>query len=1097
VVAHDSPGRTGTRRGSSGDEKPPGEPTLQAYLLGALQLRLDGAPLPRLESARAESLLAYLLTHHEAPHTREQLAFLLWPDSTEEQARTNLRHVLHNLRRALLSLERHLEVTPRTLRWRPTAPVWLDVTAFEAELADGSLPALRSALELYRGDLLEGSYDDWLRTERERLRQRYLDALERVVAELETAGEQREAIRFAERLLREDPLREDSYRLLMRLHGARGDRARAVRVFHACVSMLDRELNVEPSPLTRLAYEALLPAPTPLPAAADLTAGTPLVGRASEWARMTAVWREVERHGARLLMISGEPGIGKTRLAEELSRWCAHRGVASAQARSYASEGELAYGPIVGWLRSASLVGSLAQLDSATRAEVARLVPELDPSVAHERRDAPSAPDARQRLFDALARSILGDRRRLLLVADDLQWADLETLQFLHYLVRFDRRAPLLVVGTVRREEVEPGHALHQLTAGLLVSDQFVEIEPGRLTQPELASLAEHWLGRPLSRSASGDLEAGTEGNPLFAIETLRAGWRGDSPPAQLPTPRVQAVIESRLSRLSPPTRELVGVAATIGREFSTDTLASATGLRDQALAQALDELWRRGIIREQGSDAYDFSHDRIRDVAYRALAPAARRRAHLLVADAIERLHGRDPDAFSAQLASHLELGGRTVDAIGWYERAAEMARRMPANAEAVRLLERASSLVDAMPPSDERAARKLAILSALQVPLAAVEGYGSERLMEFQARALELAQGLGREPEASLRLAAAVASLSRGDIAGARRIGNELAGGAGAGSEDVPAVLGGYVLGIAAFWSGEFQEARRQFQTVLAADRPISQLVEITRYGLGLRTTCLGRLGNVRWFLGDPDAATRARDSAIGLARETGHPHTLHTALIFGALLALELHDHELLRRYVSELLSDDDERTEPARQAAETFGALVDVLDGRGTSGVIRLLRTDHESTDRPPAPGARAFRMRVLLAACALDGDRRTGLEVADRALRLGDGVRTWESEARRVRAEFLVERADGASEVVAELEGAIRVARRQGAPLLELRAATTLLRLRSRTGPATAARNSSRLVASLVDKLPHARDTIEVRAALAVLGDAEAGTGRER
>ena len=129
---------------------------LRIRLLGELDLRLDGRPLPPLESARAESLLAYLLLHREAPQSRQRLAFLLWPDSTEPQARTNLRHVLHNLRQALPDLDRFLQVTPRTLRWRPEGPSWLDVAAFRDALAraagaaDGGVAALREAVELYR-----------------------------------------------------------------------------------------------------------------------------------------------------------------------------------------------------------------------------------------------------------------------------------------------------------------------------------------------------------------------------------------------------------------------------------------------------------------------------------------------------------------------------------------------------------------------------------------------------------------------------------------------------------------------------------------------------------------------------------------------------------------------------------------------------------------------------------------------------------------------------------------------------------------------------------------------------------------------------------
>ncbi|MDF2744129.1 MAG: linked oxidase domain protein [Actinomycetia bacterium] len=329
---------------------------LRIRLLGGLDLRQDEVALPPLGSARAESLLAFLLLHQEAPQPRQHLAFLLWPDSSEGQARTNLRHLLHVLRRALLEPDRFLEVTPRTLRWRPDAPCWLDVAAFDAAVArserepGGSEAALSEAVELYAGDLLQGSYDEWLAEERERLRQRYLQALERLVELLEARGDLPAATRRAERLLREDPLREPTYQALMRLHDARGDRARALRVYHACAATLARELGVEPSAATRRAYASLLP-PRVEPATPDQPSplgpagAAPLIGRAGQRASLVDLWRRSERGAAQLALVTGEPGAGKTRLVEELRAWCARSGAATAEARSYPAEGALAYGP--------------------------------------------------------------------------------------------------------------------------------------------------------------------------------------------------------------------------------------------------------------------------------------------------------------------------------------------------------------------------------------------------------------------------------------------------------------------------------------------------------------------------------------------------------------------------------------------------------------------------------------------------------------------------------------------------------------------------------------------------------------------------------
>ena len=299
------------------------EPMLRIRLLGGVELRVEGERLAPLDSARAESLLACLLLNRNAPQQRRHLAFKLWPDSTEAQARTNLRHVLHNLRRALPDADRFIDAGPRTLQWRPETPLWLDVAVFEQAVAEGRL---EEAVEAYTGDLLEGNYDAWLLEERERLGQLHLQALNRLASRLEGEGRPAEALRCAQRILRHDPLREETYRLLMRLHDACGDRARALRTYHACATTLVRELGIEPSAATRGHYEALLeigPGQEASAAAPAAPTGAALIGRQGERARLAELWRAAERGGARFVLVTGEAGIGKSRLVEELRSWCA------------------------------------------------------------------------------------------------------------------------------------------------------------------------------------------------------------------------------------------------------------------------------------------------------------------------------------------------------------------------------------------------------------------------------------------------------------------------------------------------------------------------------------------------------------------------------------------------------------------------------------------------------------------------------------------------------------------------------------------------------------------------------------------------------
>jgi len=947
-------------------------PTLRIRVLGELDLRLGDAPVPPLESARAESLLAYLLVHRGTRVPRRQLAFLLWPDSSERQARTNLRHVLHTLRRGLPAAAGFLEVTARTLEWRADAPVWLDLAAFEAALDRGDD---EQAVALYGGDLLAGCYDEWLLPERERLRDRHADALERLCARREAEGEHAEAIRLAERLRRHDPLREETYRRLMRLHDARADRARALRVYHQCAAVLERELGVAPSASTRAAYEALLPG-----TGEEADAQRPvLVGRAAERARLAARWRAAERGRAQLVLVTGEPGVGKTRLVEELRSWCAQRGAATAEARSYAAEGALAYGPVAAWLRSEALVARRVRLDRGRLGELARVLPEISGL-------PPPAPlpeaEQRQRLFDALADALATATGPLLLVADDLHWADRETLQLLQYVLRTRPEAPLLVAATARTEDMA---ALRELVTELAALDRVEHIELERLSREETAVLAGRLAGGALSGPAAERLFAETEGNPLFVLEALRAGW-----PSGSLTPRVQAVIEARLARLSPPARALASIAATVGREFTSDVLARAGETAEAALVPGLDELWRRRIVRERGPDGYDFTHDKIREVAYAALEPARRRRTHLLVARALEELHADEP----GRVALHYDRAGAARQAVAWYERAADAAQRMHAQDKAARLLARALELA-----RDPR--RELAIVTALTPLVANAEGFGSAQVAELQRRALELGRAAGVDPAPPLLRSLALVALSNSDFDGARRYGELLRVRGERDGDDVLLVESDYVLGIAAFWRGELRAARHHFEAAVAGYRVEHRTVHLFSYGFDPQVVCLSRLANTLAFLGDAEAARRTRDAALAVAAEVGHAPSTETALVFAALLALDLGDTDDVRRYAAALRSA---TVKAATVIGEALGGYVQVLDGDRGAGLARARRALEDPGRH--APGHHACIARVVLAAGVAARDPRAGLEAAERLLAAGAGSALWAQEARVRRAELL-------------------------------------------------------------------------------------------
>ncbi len=985
------------------------QPIARIQVLGRFDLSLGGVRVPPLESARAESLLTFLLLNRHTAASRQHLAFLLWPDSTEAQARTNLRHLVHTLRSRLPDADRYLEVTFRTVGWRADAPCWLDVSAFE-QLLDtsgddrGYEGALRDAVALYTGDLLEGCYDDWLLGERERLRQRQLDALGKLAALCEGRGDLDDAIGHAERLLRGDPLREQTYRQLMRCHVARGDRARAVRAYHVCCSTLERELGVPPSAETDAVYQGLVRhRPEPAPAA---RAGPPLVGRGREQAQLAAAWRSTDAGQGRLVLVSGEAGVGKSRLVEEFRGWCGRRGAVIAEARCYPAEGSLAYAPVVSWLRSAALRTRLPRLDRLRLSELARLVPEMLVEMPDLPPPAPMPEaDQRRRLFDAVAALILVGGGPLLLVVDDLQHVDRETCQLLHYLLRAQPDARLLVVATARREAVEADHPMHELLAGVRARERLVEIALVRLDRDETAVLAERVAGARLSDSDVQHLYDETEGNPLFVVEALRAGWTPDSSLS----PRVHSVIETRLAQLSEQARDLVGLAAAIGREFSIDVLAAATDADADTLVDSLDELWRRQIVRERSegtvTGTYDFSHDKIRQVAYLDVSPVRRRRLHARIAAALERTHLSEPGPVSVQIAAHLDRAGAVAPAVEWYRRAARAAQLLHAGAQAVRLLNRSLELLLGQPQSPDRDIGELDIRIALLAPLVSVQTYVSPEMSANQQRALALARVLGVEPAPPLLRSLAVSTLTRSDFVQAMNFGRQLRRAADRDGDDVLVVEAAYVLGIAAFWQADLEEARHQFELAVERYRARDHTTHVIRYAHDPKVVCLSRLANTLWFLGLPDDARTASAAALDWATKIGHRFSRSIALTFAALLALDMGDERELREHVAELRKIGHESV--SQHVASAFTGYVAVLDGDTAGGRAAMRAAVEHTRDGGGAPGQHAVMVRLLLAAHLAAGDTVAALDVADRLLAMGGTARLWAPEARRVRMDLTV------------------------------------------------------------------------------------------
>jgi tetratricopeptide (TPR) repeat protein len=420
-----------------------------------------------------------------------------------------------------------------------------------------------------------------------------------------------------------------------------------------------------------------------------------------------------------------------------------------------------------------------------------------------------------------------------------------------------------------------------------------------------------------------------------------------------------------------------------------------------------------------------------------------------------------------SGQIAAHYDRAGVVEEAVHWYEAAAGHASRLHANAEALRLLTRARELMQSLPAGPERQARELALLHALVTPISAVEGWASPRLRDAHLQGLALSRALGVEPAPHFLRSLAIESFARDDFAAAQGYGRRLNERARNDHDDMLWVESDYVQGIACFWQGELRAARQHFQSAVDRYRPELRAAHLQRYGLDPRVICMSRLGNTLWMMGEAGAARRAREAALALARDIGHAPTRAVALVFAGFLAIETDSRGELEAVVGALETPSEDHAAPQiRRAAQIMRDYLEVTGGDREPGLARLAGVMDDPRAAGHAPGMRAAQARVLLAASEVAGDAHMGLKAAELALRSVGAARLWEAEAHRVRAECLAALDAPTGEVEASFEAALAVARDQAARMFELKAASGLMRYRTRRGDADGAAAARSVVSGL-------------------------------
>jgi DNA-binding SARP family transcriptional activator/tetratricopeptide (TPR) repeat protein len=669
---------------------------LRISLLGVLRLDVDGVEVAPPSSRRARLLLAMLALERRS-HSRETLAVRLWPGVLDESARASLRTALAQLRAALgPNASRFLKATRERVELAGPEEVWTDVGELERLLAAGEIQA---PLASWCGELLTGLEDDWVYERRDELRERLCEAIGQAAAEAEAGGDLQTALLLTRRQVGLDALAEESQRELIRRLACVGDRAAALAAYDRFSVRLREQLRTVPSAATRELVAAVragagpderwdtldgsgrdsaasrpadratvrragvaLPLPRPL----RVPVSTPFVGRDAELECLRERWMQAGGGARVAVVVAGEAGIGKTRLAAELAGVAYGEGALVLYGRC--DEGlAVPYQPFVQALRPFARAVGLDDL----RAELGWLAPELGrvlPELAALGEPLRADPESeRFALFEAVAALIEAatHEQRALLVLDDLHWATLPTLLLLRHLIRSERPLGALLLCTYRENELDLGQSLAQMLADLHRDSSVHLLSIGGLDEPAIAALVQAAVGQGLDERASQlvcVLGTQTAGNPFFIRELLAhvvesdiivPGSERSSPGlAELEVPEeLRQVIGQRVARLSAPARRVLSVAAVAGPTFSFALLDRVLGERPGVL-DALDQAVAARFLTEAGQGEYVFAHALVRQTIYRELGSARRTRLHRQLGEALETLG--DADAHIEALAYH-----------------------------------------------------------------------------------------------------------------------------------------------------------------------------------------------------------------------------------------------------------------------------------------------------------------------------------------------------------------------------------------------------------------------------------------------------------
>lgn len=1063
-------------------------------ILGPLETARGEDLLP-LGQPKQRAVLVLLVLHANQVVSLDRLRALLWPDGSSRSTAA-VQVYVSNLRR-VLEPDRAPRAPARILMSQAGGyrlavdPAAVDSARFEAGTATGTRllaegrpsaarDALCAALRLWRGPALaDFAFEEFARAEVVRLEKLRLMALERRIDAELVLGEHVAAIPELEQLLSDHPLREGLWATLMLALYRSGRQADALRAYQLCRETLITDLGIEPGPELRRLEAAVLAhdpslewraMPPSEPARRQprrssgasspaIAAPAALVGRCEQVARLQAAWARACSTRGGCILVSGEAGIGKTRLAEELAGTVMGEGARVIWGRCYESDEVPAFWPwsqvlpkLLAAISAEVVSGALdeAGLDVSDLAPVVPL-----PGAGREAQwvGATGSGDGRFRLYRAVTAvvRVVAAERPLALFLDDLHWADAPSLELLRFLAGELGDRPVAVVLTYREAEARERHTLVDVL-GALARQHVIDrmVLPG-LDADDVGGFISGVTPADVSPVLAAAVHRRTEGNPFFITEMIRLleseGSLTDAAAADhsgVPA-GVRDVTRRRLSRLPQSTCRALELAAVAGQEFSPDMIGVAQGERGGTVLDALEPALSNGLVLEPAEPLgrYRFSHALVRDALYDDLGAMHRARLHAKVAAALESLHGSEVAA--VELARHFFLARQVVGAetcIPYLLRAAEAAMDRLAHERAVQHLHQVLDLLASMPAGDERDRRELWVQTRLGLILGTTAGLAAPGVAEVFARARALCASTGNAAaELPTTYGPFLYAWAAADHAAAHGCADQLLERAARTEDPRHLVAGHLAKGLVLFDAGSLVAAGSHFEhvTVLADSLADPWLTDVL-YG-DPRVT--GRLlrAHVLALAGPPEQSRALALEGLELARRIAHPFTEAVALMMTAF---------------AEVLSS---RPDAARMAAE---AALDYLAPRGFSflgvgaagmqgwaiassgdaaaglALVRRHMTEAETS---------MIRVRHFHMALRADVEQRAGLlddALATVAQALADvetaGSRFYEAELYRVRGAALLA---ASPTLVGKAEGAfsraVEIARGQGAHRLARRA----------------------------------------------------------